>query len=147
MSLQVWLPLNGNLKNNGCGNVTVTSGTAQYLSTGKLGNCISLNSQVQFNSTALSNITNDNFTVAFWVRTDSSTTLTGDWVDILGFTDLNTNKSGAGSFRFEACYNTNLRACSWHDNGNYNTINGSITCLPDSEKGNWHHIWHWNSYK
>lgn len=140
MSLQIWLPLNGNLKNRGCGEVQVTSGTVQYLNTGKLGKCADLASRVVFSSTALANMTNENFSVAFWVRTDTSSSLTGNWVDILGIQDLNTNKSGTGTFRFEACYGSNLRACSWHDNGNYNTINGSIVCVPDSEKGKWHHV-------
>lgn len=140
MSLQIWLPLNGNLKNKGCGDLTISSGTAQYLDTGKIGKCLNMGSRIMFRSTALSNITNENFSVAFWVRTDTSSTLTGNWVDILGIQDLNSNKSGTGTFRFEACYGSYLRACSWHDNDNYNTTNGSVTCVPDSEKGKWHHI-------
>ena len=140
MPLQVWLPLQGDLTNNGLMDINVTGGTPVWLNDGKLGKCISLESRVTFNSPNLQSITNNAFSVAFWERTDTSTTLTGNWVDILSFDDLNTEKSGSGTFRFEACYGSSLRACSWHNNAAYNFTNGSVTVVPDSEKGYWHHI-------
>ena len=41
MSLQIWLPLNGNLKNQGLNNVAVTNNGATVDSNGKIGNCYS----------------------------------------------------------------------------------------------------------
>jgi hypothetical protein len=42
MALQVWLPLNGNLKNKGCANVTFTQPDLTYTS-GKIGQCAYFN--------------------------------------------------------------------------------------------------------
>lgn len=41
MALQVWLPLNGDLKNKGCANVTVTNNGATVSDDGKIGKCYS----------------------------------------------------------------------------------------------------------
>lgn len=43
MSLQVWLPLNGNLNNQGLSDVTVTNNGATVDSNGKIGSCYSFN--------------------------------------------------------------------------------------------------------
>ena len=43
MSLQVWLPLNGNLNNQGLSEVTVTNNGATVDSSGKIGSCYSFN--------------------------------------------------------------------------------------------------------
>ena len=39
MALQVWLPLNGNLNNQGLANVTVSNSGATVNSAGKIGSC------------------------------------------------------------------------------------------------------------
>ncbi len=140
MPLQVWLPLTGDLTNNGFTDVPVISGTPVWLDNGKFGKCISLASRVMFKSTKLQSITNNNFSIAFWSRTDSSSTLSVNWVDLLGFYDLNTEKSGRGELRFEACYASALRACSWHNNQNYNFTEGTAEVIPESQKGEWHHV-------
>lgn len=71
MSLQVWLPLNGNLNNNGIGNNTfVTYGTYSWDSLGKIGKCF----KTQNTGTAYSDqpITlNKDFSISLWVRLDS----------------------------------------------------------------------------
>lgn len=41
MALQVWLPLNGDLKNKGCADVTVTNNGATVSNDGKIGKCYS----------------------------------------------------------------------------------------------------------
>ena len=43
MSLQVWLPLNGNLNNQGVSNVTVTNSNATVDASGKIGSCYRFN--------------------------------------------------------------------------------------------------------
>lgn len=43
MSLQVWLPLNGNLENQGLSNVTITNNGATVDNNGKIGKCYSFN--------------------------------------------------------------------------------------------------------
>ena len=63
MSLQVWLPLNGSLKNQGLSSVTVANNTAIIDNNGKIGECYSFSSgknisyildTSNFNSTAFS---------------------------------------------------------------------------------------------
>jgi len=41
MALQVWLPLNGNIKNQGLSNITVTNNGATVNDNGKIGKCYS----------------------------------------------------------------------------------------------------------
>lgn len=43
MSLQVWLPLNGNLNNRGGAGLTATSNALTINSAGKTGSCYSFN--------------------------------------------------------------------------------------------------------
>lgn len=128
MSLQVWLPLNGNIENLGiCGDVTSTS-TPEY-TTGKLEKGVSLNKRVDF--TGLPKLTN--FSIFFWARVDSCTT---SWSDLLGFTCKQSNDAGAAEFRFEATVET--RACSWHNNAPFGISSGSRILIQNYEE--WHHV-------
>ena len=128
MSLQVWLPLNGNLENLGiCGDVTSTS-TPEY-TTGKLEKGVSLNKRVDF--TGLPKLTN--FSIFFWARVDSCTT---SWSDLLGFTCKQSNDAGAAEFRFEATVET--RACSWHNNSPFGISSGTRILIQNYEE--WHHV-------
>ena len=43
MSLQVWLPLNGDLRNNGLADISVTNNGATINNAGKIGKCYSFN--------------------------------------------------------------------------------------------------------
>ena len=128
MSLQVWLPLNGNIENLGiCGDVTSTS-TPEY-TTGKLEKGVSLNKRVDF--TGLPKLTN--FSIFFWARVDSCTT---SWSDLLGFTCKQSNDASAADFRFEATVET--RACSWHNNSPFGISSGSRILIQNYEE--WHHV-------
>lgn len=67
MGLQVWLPLNGNLNNQGLSNVTVTNNGATVDDNGKIGKCYSFNGNSNYIS--LTNINCNAWaqcTVAFW---------------------------------------------------------------------------------
>ena len=48
MALQVWLPLNGDLKNKGCADVTVTNNGAVVDNNGKIGKCYSFNNNALY---------------------------------------------------------------------------------------------------
>ena len=70
MSLKVWLPLNGNLNNQGLADVTVTNNGATVNSAGKIGSCYAFNgsssnymSYSNFNASGLSEIS-----VCCWVK-------------------------------------------------------------------------------
>lgn len=128
MSLQVWLPLNGNIENLGiCGDITSTS-TPEY-TVGKLEKGISLNKRVDF--TGLPKLTN--FSIFFWARVDSCTT---SWSDLLGFTCKQSNDASAAEFRFEATAET--RACSWHNNSPFGISSGTRILIQNYEE--WHHV-------
>ena len=69
MSLRVWLPLNGNLDNQGLDQVTVTNNGAVVDNNGKIGKCYSFgtgNSYIVIDSTPLKTFTE--FSFACWIK-------------------------------------------------------------------------------
>ena len=72
MALETWLPLNGTLKNQGLSETSVTtSSTAQYVTGGKIGKAIALNSSsyLTFNYTGKQT---QNFSISFWINIRSA---------------------------------------------------------------------------
>ena len=73
MSLQVWLPLNGNLNNNGVANVTITNNGATVNADGKIGSCYYFNGSSQIKITLPSTMTTiKNTSVCAFVKSTSS---------------------------------------------------------------------------
>ena len=72
MALQIWLPLNGNLNNNGIANTTITSTNTTMSTNGKLGSCLSFNNTGYLLGSpgVLSNSTND-WTFACWMKVNA----------------------------------------------------------------------------
>ena len=72
MALQVWLPLNGNLNNQGLANVTVSNSGATVNSAGKIGSCYAFTESqyMVLNSVPFSQLTN--CTVCFWIYLPSN---------------------------------------------------------------------------
>ena len=69
MGLQVWLPLNGNLNNQGLSNATVTNNGAIVDNNGKIGKCYSFGtgtSYITVDSTSLKTATE--FSFCCWVN-------------------------------------------------------------------------------
>nr|DAH86150.1 MAG TPA: Concanavalin A-like lectin/glucanase superfamily protein [Bacteriophage sp.] len=129
MSLQVWLPLNGNINNQGiCDSLEVSAGTPQYID-GKMGQGIDISHRVTF--TGLPRL--NNFSIFFWLKVDSCTV---SWADSLGFDCKQADGTNAASFRFEAT--TETRACSWHNNSPYGISSGSQILIQNYEE--WHHV-------
>lgn len=129
MALRVWLPLNGNLNNQGLSNI-IPSGTPTFLDNGKIGKCISLTPRVSF--TGLPKM--EKFTILFWLKVDSCT---ADWSDSLLFRDYTSAGTIGSGFRFEAT--TATRACSFHDNTGNAITKGSQILITSSQYGEWHH--------
>lgn len=142
MSLQVWLPLNNNLKNQGLADITVTTSTSPvFKDYGKIGGkCLDLSTRVAFNCPALSGVTT--FSVAFWVKLEDDSSITTNWQDIISFADQKADNSGTGVLRAETCYgNTNYNGVHWHDNAGY-CMSKSGETLPthySGDRGIWHH--------
>lgn len=66
MSLQVWLPLNGNLQNKGLGNINITNNNAIINNNGKIGKCYNVNNN---NGIIANNITLGRiFSISFWIK-------------------------------------------------------------------------------
>lgn len=70
MSLQVWLPLNGNLNNQGLSDVTVTNNGATVDSNGKIGSCYSFDTGKRLTVTRPAAVTKE-ISYSCWVRISS----------------------------------------------------------------------------
>jgi len=70
MALQVWLPLNGNLNNQGLKNVIATNSGAAIDSGGKIGKCYYLSGSTSsyINTSYGTNIGTSDFSIAMWVK-------------------------------------------------------------------------------
>lgn len=123
MSLQVWLPLTGDLHNQGLGQITSISGTPSYKANGKIGkSALDLKTRITFVCPQLANL--QTFSICFWGLTSSSSSLTTTWADLLGFTDISSGGT-TGTFRWETCYNGSNSGIHWHDNATNAIVNGS----------------------
>ena len=80
MSLVVWLPLNGDLHNQGI-DPAVFSKTTNVWGTGKIGNQALLTSTGTGNVMVSSLVNATQFSIAYWIKVDSSLTYT-TWQDI-----------------------------------------------------------------
>ena len=125
MSLQVWLPLNGNLNNQGLGNITITSGNPIYKNGKVTSKSLNLNQRIYFTCPQLANL--QTFSVCFWGMTENSSTLTTNWQDLIGFIDVSSSGTN-GTFRWETCYGytgADYISIHWHDNTTNALVNGS----------------------
>ena len=107
MSLQVWLPLNGNLNNQGLSDVTVINNGATVDSNGKIGSCYSFDGNDDFislTSSSLYSIIKGGslpFSIAMWVyRADTTRAiLFGDYT-LSGSIDFNLEFTTSNKVRF-----------------------------------------------
>lgn len=145
MSLQVWLPLNGDLQNKGLANIRIVSGTATFKNNGKTGNkCLDLHTCNRFYCQKLAN--KKEFSFAFWYKPETSES-TVNWNDVIYFYDKNEDESVSGNLRLQTSYN-NSYILSVHANTSYNMIPnsggtyGSNTLLSSSTatRDKWYHV-------
>lgn len=135
MSLRVWLPLNGDLHNQGLSDVTVTNNGATVNTSGKIGSCYSFGtttSEINLSSNAMTSMTTE-CSVSFWLKIIS-------W---------NSNyatffQAGIGSASWAAHYFSFLRnasnstCCFTISNGSSNSSNSYLTSA--LELNIWYHI-------
>lgn len=120
MSLQIWLPLNGSLKNNGVSTAPLTT-KGISTSTGKISSsCANFASgdYISFSNANFINANTKNITIAFWLKTTSTSAMTF-------MCDRSNTGSGfalfqisATSFRFDmggaqTTFNHNLNLSNW----------------------------------
>lgn len=73
MALQVWLPLNGDLRNQGLSDVTVTNNGVIFDNNGKIGKCAYFNGSSWIKITLPVNMTTlKNTSIAAWIKSTSS---------------------------------------------------------------------------
>lgn len=136
----VWLPLNGNLDNQGLADVTVTNGTPAYRSNGKTNLYgLDLSKKVTLNCPKLRDCTQ--FSVSFWIKLEDDGGIITDWQDIISFIDQKSDNSATGAFRAESCYNntTDYAGVHWHDDSTFAISTGSLPRHYSGDRGVWHH--------
>lgn len=137
--LNVWLPLQDNLNNQGLSTVTITAGeSAALYKNSKIGKGLDLSKRVTFNCPDLSGSTK--LSVAFWVMLEDNSNITSNYQDVISFTDQKADNSGSGYLRAETCYGSTSTGVHWHDNTNYAMAYSSA--LPThyvGDRGVWHH--------
>ena len=85
MSLQVWLPLNGNIENHGLlGNVSVTT-SPTYADSGKIGKCLKSGRLYITASQAKSILNNKEFSFACWVYPNRDTGASPPYYEVMLF--------------------------------------------------------------
>ena len=91
MSLQIWLPLNGNLENKGCSNAVATAVTTAGYSDGKLGKALS-SGKIKIDAEYVPNIFNNTaMSICFWYNNNGTTSSH----PICGFSGNGDGDSGA----------------------------------------------------
>ena len=142
MSLQVWLPLNGNINNQGLSEIS-PAGTPKYYTNGKMSSqCLDMSSAITATASGLTGATE--WSAAFWYKIDNNDSLSTDWVDVLWLKDEIADDStigGFGGFRFETCYSSSAssqnKGLHWHDNSGNATVADYAWVSYDREI--WHH--------
>ena len=127
MSLQVWLPLNGNLYNQGLTDVVLNSGTPTYTS-GKIGQCLNTGTlKFDVSNNLITTIgSNKIYTICCWCK-NLNTSASSRWVFMLS--------SGSGTSR-GLWENNSTSYRYWAYSGSGTNISTSINAID----GKWHHI-------
>ena len=117
MSLQVWLPLNGNLNNQGLSEVTSAGGTVN--DAGILGKCYACSSSSYI---AINNpVTNKyHFSFSFWMKIPTTLSSVGAWNTMFLFRAL--NKSGDSTETSEGISWTDYNNIKIYDEANHQNI-------------------------
>lgn len=135
MGLQVWMPMIGNINNQGLSNLSNLSGNYVQGTCSTFGKCLNVPNSSPISFTADGLVNAKKFSVCFWTLADNSTK--ADWNQMLQLGDKKTDGSYGSNFRFESC-KTYPRACSFHNNDIYAITGGSR--ILGSSNGTWYHV-------
>lgn len=132
MALQVWLPLNGNSRNQGLDHTTeYEAPDSCFVGQVRRDKAYDLKNSYYFTFNSLKKVRV--FSVAFWIYTKPDTSYATNWVKALQLKDADENGVASGGLRFEACWGDALRGCSWHNNPNNVLTNGSRIFEPNQQ--------------
>lgn len=143
MSLIHWWPLNGNLKDYGCGtpvNLSFSKSNFTFDNNGKIGKCINLDSVGKATCTIPELVDKKVFTLSAWVYCYGPTSVSGKdyssqaWANLFAFWDY------GDKVRFESAYSS-PRVLSYHNNSQNKFFSSSgNTIIPSSEYDKWVHF-------
>lgn len=126
MGLQVWLPLNGNIDNQGLTPVTLSVGSPTYTS-GKIGQCLNTTLAFNVSNNLITNLGNTNtYSMCCWCK-NLNASASGRWVFSIS--------SGTGTTR-GLWENNSSTSRHWAYAGTGVSLSTSINTID----GNWHHI-------
>lgn len=131
MSLLVWMPLNGNLTNQGLSNVSFTANTASYSTVTKFAKSLVLKTANTVFSVPELNGARV-FSIAFWIYSESNSSYTRDWNSAIFL------GAGSSNLRFESTYSSSARALSYHNNTDCKITSASRILAQDKDK--WYHV-------
>ena len=134
MALQVWLPLRGNLRNQGLSPNIIICNSATYESNGKIGQCLKINNYSSISTTIAALTNKTQFSCSFWLKMNSGNTFS-QFSDIVTFGIA--NSSSSSSFRCEVT-NTGGTSINWYGNG-FITSDGGAGALTTT-LNTWTHI-------
>lgn len=135
MGLQVWMPMIGNINNQGLSNLSNLSGKYVQGTCSTFGKCLNVPNSSLISFTADGLVNAKKFSVCFWTLADKSTKT--DWNQMLQLGDKKTDGSYGSNFRFESC-TTYPCACSFHNNEIYAITGGSR--ILGSSNSTWYHV-------
>ena len=137
MSLQVWLPLNGNMNNQGLSDAKFSHNNPTY-ATGKVtSKSLSINNTSSKTTTVSELEGLGAFSVALWYNPISSSTAYSQFSRIICFQVK--NKSGSvGDFRLETVY-TDGTYLNWYGNG-FMTDSGGSATHTNLKQNTWYHL-------
>lgn len=138
MSLQVWLPLKGNLENLGLDEITINDSGLIFDNDGKIGKALSMYGVPQKSFTVPSLVNAQIFSFSFWYKPIEDSSLTTNWRNIVFFNDAGTN--GSGTLRVQSSYGTvkDNYAISIHNNAAYSICASGIAYTKAWNK--WCHV-------
>ena len=128
MSLVVWLPLNGNLENQGLSNVTVTNNGATVDNNGKIGKCYSFNGSSNYITISSFSVP-ENFSISIWGKWNSL----NNWSRLIDFGSA-TSGTGYGFLIANSTTSSNMIFAYECGSGSVNMDIGTIVL------NTWYHI-------
>lgn len=131
MSLQVWLPLNGNLNNQGLSDVTVTNNGATANSSGKIGSCYSFDTGKYLTVTRPAAVTKE-ISYSCWVNISSWNSVTYDCILSIA------TGTGWAASRATLCRNGSSTNLTWNiaDGSSRSSVNSHTSLSLNT----WYHI-------
>ena len=127
MALRVWLPLNGNLNNQGLDDTWIeTYGTTSFIDNGKIGKAYASGEQGDFKVLWTYPQTNK-LTLCFWLKPNSNA---GSWTDVFSFGDGHhrLERSSSGTYQY------------YVDSGNTALMPNGTTIFESLPVDQWSHI-------